>query len=63
MAPPLENQRSVPEFLRHATLPIFYVSSIFEASDELGLRLESDAANVTAITLALEKQSNWCCPL
>ncbi|EGA69430.1 signal transduction protein [Vibrio sinaloensis DSM 21326] len=54
VAPPLKNQRSVPEFLRHATLPIFYVSSIFEASDELGLRLESDAANVTAITLALE---------
>ena len=48
--PKVEQQLYTPPFLDHATLPVFYVSSTFEASDELGLRLENLPENIHAIT-------------
>lgn len=47
-----EPTRYTPSFLKEATLPIFYISSIFEASDELGLRLENSPQNVHAMIQA-----------
>ncbi|WP_082034923.1 bifunctional diguanylate cyclase/phosphodiesterase [Vibrio sinaloensis] len=48
--PPIDPQTHLPTFLQGSTLPIYYVSSIFEASDDLGVRLESRTENLYAIT-------------
>lgn len=40
-------------FLEQATLPVLYLSSWFEGSDQLGVRLESDPNNVSAMSRAI----------
>lgn len=40
-------------FLQQATLPIYYLSSLFEGSDSLGVRLEASSTNVSAMSRAL----------
>ncbi|MCZ4293279.1 bifunctional diguanylate cyclase/phosphodiesterase [Vibrio sinaloensis] len=40
-------------FLDQTTLPVLYLSSWFEGSDQLGVRLESDPNNVSAMSRAI----------
>lgn len=40
-------------FLEQETLPIYYLSSSFEGSDQLGLRLEADPNNISAMSRSI----------
>ncbi|KGY14073.1 diguanylate cyclase [Vibrio tubiashii] len=53
VTPPLSEDKTDAWFLTNQTLPILSVSSLFEASDEIGFRLESDKQLVSAISRAI----------
>lgn len=53
--PDAGRSENLPDFLNQATLPVLYLSSSFEASDELGLRLERTPANISAMALASDR--------
>ena len=45
--------QGLPDYLQNATLPVFYISSTFEMSDELGFRIESQPENIFALQTAV----------
>ncbi|MEL7292274.1 MAG: bifunctional diguanylate cyclase/phosphodiesterase [Pseudomonadota bacterium] len=54
--PPIDERSVRPWFLPTHTLPVLYLSSPFEGSDMLGLRLESNAHIVDALSRSLSSQ-------
>lgn len=53
VVPPLTDNDSSPWFLDNQSLPVYYLSSSFEASDYLGMRLESEPEMVSAMSRAI----------
>ncbi len=53
LTPPLSTSEDKTWFLSNQTVPVYYLSSSFEGSDDLGFRLESDNQLVSAMSRAI----------
>jgi len=53
LTPPLSTNEDKTWFLSNQTVPVYYLSSSFEGSDDLGFRLESDTQLVSAMSRAI----------
>lgn len=56
LLPNIQQPRPCAGWLGKATLPVYYVSPLFEASDDLGYRLDTNCNDATAMERALELQ-------